>query len=167
MSGGFIETKSSRLRREGASEFQEVVYVAHKPKPKQVSPTEMLPQSSKSFSAAPEIDMKKARSEIMKLAMSGMVGREKHLNKRALAISLGAIPDKGRKINYKKLKEKCRKEKELAKLADPEFSSSNQKNLTFSKVPNRKASSRSANIKKKSDILGVYGKVKRKDLQKN
>jgi hypothetical protein len=61
-----------------------------------------------------EIDLKKARFEVMKFGINSMKSSEKYDAETALAISLGAKPGKQEYINYKELlvKRKAELEKE-------------------------------------------------------
>ncbi|CAG7835625.1 unnamed protein product, partial [Allacma fusca] len=53
--------------------------------------------------ASVEIDLKKARFEVMKFGMNSMKSSEKYDAETALAVSLGAKPGKKEYINYKEL----------------------------------------------------------------
>lgn len=104
-----------------------------------------------------ELDMKRYRYDVIKFGMSGFEKKEARHAKIALAVSLGAIPPKNKRINYKRLlkerKEEKAKEKKKEKFASG-FSSSQllMKNRTKDK-------SKIYNKKEKDGILGVYGKV--------
>lgn len=83
----FIPTKSSLLKRKAPSEFQVVTFESHKPKAKKVS-TESLQDNTRQ-SKPNELDMKRARHEVLKFGMSGFDPEKKEEAKVKLAISLG------------------------------------------------------------------------------
>lgn len=56
--------------------------------------------------------MKKARYDVIKFAMTGLSGTDKHDAETALAISLGAKAPKSAYVNYKDLQATRKKEKE-------------------------------------------------------
>lgn len=102
-----------------------------------------------------EKEMKKARYDVIKLGMSGFEKKKARKTKIELAISLGAVPPKNRRMNYKKLKihrkmdEERTKNKHVTGLTD-----------SLLKPKLKKVS------KKDSGILGVYGKVPKNSLSK-
>ncbi|XP_026462004.1 uncharacterized protein C1orf131 homolog [Ctenocephalides felis] len=152
-----IQTKSSLLK--SSSQFNATVYEAPKPKTKQKqttneeSPIKLVPEDRK------EIDMKKARFEIMKFGISGFDTKKKEEAKVQLAIKLGAKPPKNKYKNYKELiseKKKnqavLEKEKNLQQLGKNVFGLSNAKGKSFERK--RK--------KERGGLLEVYGTVKPK-----
>lgn len=102
-----------------------------------------------------EKEMKKARYDVIKLGISGFEKTKARKTKVDLAVSLGAVPPKNRRMNYKKLKihrkmdEERIKEKHITGLAN-----------SLLKPKLKKVS------KKNSGILGVYGKVAKNSLPK-
>lgn len=100
--------------------------------------------------------MKKARYDVIKLGMTGFEKIKARKTKIELAISLGAVPPKNRKLNYKKLKicQKMDKEKIKKKEHTSGLTNSLLK-LKLKKV-----------CKKDSGILGIYGKVPKNTLPK-
>lgn len=155
----FVPTRGSQIKK-NASSYESVSYEAPKKKSKSTdssnskekskdnsetkkTPTELKKQQEK--------EMKKARYDIIKFGMSGF---EKPKAKRAkveLAISLGAIPPKNRRMNYNVLKKRKEKKKEESHISG--FSNS----LVKSKVKK---------VRKNSGILGGYGKVPKNVLAK-
>lgn len=83
----FIPTKSSLLKRKAPSEFQVVTFESHKPKAKK-APAESLQDNTRQ-SKPNELDMKRARHEVLKFGMSGFDPEKKEEAKVKLAISLG------------------------------------------------------------------------------
>ncbi|XP_043476878.1 uncharacterized protein C1orf131 homolog [Leptopilina heterotoma] len=100
-----------------------------------------------------ELEMKRARFEVMKFGMSGLKKTKAKEAKIALAISLGARPPKNRRRNYKEIL----KEKEIEKIKE-----SKRKTKTYSGVNDslKKRKTR-RKVKKDSGILGVYGTVRK------
>jgi len=58
-----------------------------------------------------EMEMKKARHDVYKFAISGLTNDKKKNAKKNLAISLGAKPERRKYINYRTLLENKAKEK--------------------------------------------------------
>lgn len=160
----FVPTRGSQVKKNATSDYICINYEAPKKKKRSTGDTD--DKNGSTANAKPKLtpaelkeqqekEMKKARYDIIKFGMSGF---EKPKAKRAkveLAISLGAIPPKNRRMNYKVLKARRKKEKEK-KTGDhvSGFQSSLLK-------PKSKAVR-----KKDSGILGVYGKVPKGTLSK-
>uniref|UniRef100_A0A6M2DD17 Uncharacterized protein n=1 Tax=Xenopsylla cheopis TaxID=163159 RepID=A0A6M2DD17_XENCH len=151
-----VPTKSSRLK--STSTFNVTVFESQKEK----SSKNVLKNSQKVLDDIPErkeIDMKRARFEIMKFGISGFDSKKKEEAKVQLAIKLGAKPAKNKYKNYKELiadKKKQQaaldKEKKLQQLGKTVFGLSNAKGKSFERK--RK--------KERGGLLDVYGVVKRK-----
>lgn len=159
-------TRGAKNPREAIKNFTIVNYEA--PKKKQKS-TEIKSSSSSSsikiFDTSneekddldpkrkQELEMKRARFEVMKFGMSGLKKTKAKEAKIALAISLGARPPKNRRKNYKEIL----KEKEIEKIKEAK-----RKTKKYSGVDDslKKRKTR-RKVKKDSGILGVYGTVRR------
>lgn len=141
-------------KKRPVEEFKAVVYESYKPKAKK----EKLEQNSqKDVTKSKEIDMKRARHEIVKFGMSGFDPEKKEQAKVQLAIRLGAKPPKNKYKNYKELKEEKRKqierrkeEVEFQQLGKNVFGKSNAKGKGFDRK--RKNG--------KGALLDKYGKVR-------
>ncbi|XP_065221299.1 uncharacterized protein C1orf131 [Planococcus citri] len=151
-----VPTIGSKLRNVGHVE----VVTYHKPEKRQKD------INSPSYSQKPqptnEFDMKKARNEAIKLGMTGFFKYKREKTMRAMAIELGAKPDKRKAKNYKDLQQlrKDKRQKREASLAmlkeSSNLSSLNHYKKKFARRKEEKAR------KKEVDILNSYGKVKRK-----
>ncbi|KAJ9582043.1 hypothetical protein L9F63_003626 [Diploptera punctata] len=109
-----IQTKCTALKKNAVNDFQVVVH--NRKRRKETGRTSVennIEQCKKSSTTDKEIDMKKARFEVFKFAMSGLKSTEKQKAKEDLAIQLGAKPFKNKGYNYKEykqMKEKQRKD---------------------------------------------------------
>lgn len=163
----FIPTRCARVKKDSQQNFVSVKYTAHKKKvadnsDQKVTSVKEDRKEDRNESVDPkkqqELEMKRARYDIIKFGMTGFNNVEAHRAKVAAAIALGARPPKNRKTNYKKLKEDRSKAKEAAK--KKERISGATKSLA--KLRGRKKKNTN---KKESGILGVYGKVKKGALK--
>ncbi|EFN82918.1 uncharacterized protein LOC105184654 [Harpegnathos saltator] len=137
--------------------------LATKPKfPKNDSTDSVVEKTSAELKIEQEKEMKKARYDVIKFAMSGFDKVKARKTKDELAISLGAIPSKNKKMNYKKLKV-CRKKMNDEKMKKEEHVSGFTSSLIKYKHKNLK---RKKVHKKDSGILGVYGKIPKSSLPK-
>ncbi|XP_011345697.1 uncharacterized protein C1orf131 homolog isoform X2 [Ooceraea biroi] len=160
----FVPTRSSEIKKNAANDYTFVKYEApkkktrsaaddvddkrkEKDKPK-LTPAEVKKQQEK--------EMKKARYDVIKFGMSGFEKSKAKKAKVELAISLGAIPPKNRRMNYNNVKRQRKKEKEKEKKKE------HISGLTSSLL---KRNSKTVH-KRDSGILGVYGKVPRDILSK-
>uniref|UniRef100_A0A8D8UTG4 Uncharacterized protein n=1 Tax=Cacopsylla melanoneura TaxID=428564 RepID=A0A8D8UTG4_9HEMI len=166
-----IPTLSSRLRAQPAS-VQVVEFKAHKSKKKRLNSgsqsdagdTGAGPQQD-GKKKVEEVDMKKARYEIMKFGMKKMSGGDKERTKEMIAVELGAKPDKNKFINYKTLQQERQRDK-LQEREEKKLFEINRK--TIGKKSVRKIN-RNDTVKKKmfkkrnkgggsGGIIGKYGK---------
>lgn len=159
----FVPTRGSQIKKNAISSYMSMSYEAPKKKSKSVDNSESKKQSKESetkptpdeLKKQQEKEMKKARYDIIKFGMSGFEKPKARRAKVELAISLGAIPPKNRRMNYNALKK--RKEKEKQKKEEGHTSGFSN-SLVKSKVKKVR--------KKDSGILGVYGKVPKTVLSK-
>ncbi|XP_015596773.1 uncharacterized protein C1orf131 homolog [Cephus cinctus] len=165
----FIPTRGAQLKKNASMNFVSVTYKAPKKKSKPAeipveginsdrSPKDTVGNSKEDRIAEArkkqEIEMKRARYDVIKFGMSGFEKAKAHKAKIALAIELGAKPPRKRKRNYKELKVERQKLKEEEKTKEP--ASGLSRSLKKHRVPRTR--------KKDNDILGVYGKVQKKDM---
>lgn len=170
----FIPTKVSKIKKDAVKDFFSATYIA----PKKVSkPSHDIDKKDEidvetdnkdEFSNAKansqldrkkqqELEMKRARYDVIKFGISGFESSKAKEAKVELAIRLGAKPPKNQSLNYKVLKDERKKEAVAAK--DKEPMSGLSKSLM--KYKSRKKQ------KKNSGILGMYGKVHKDALVKN
>lgn len=127
----FVTTRGSSLKRNAVKDFIAVSYTAPKKKKKlsEVNPSisQEVPDSksykSKEVRAQEsrrdqEVEMKRARFDVIKFGMSGFDGAKGEEAKVNLAIKLGAKPKKNKPKNYKDLKLEREKAKEVQKKQD-------------------------------------------------
>lgn len=165
----FVPTRGSIQKRNATKDFMSVHYEAPKKKAKKnVEQKDHIENSTDSsgmdkqtkaadLKRQQEIEMKRARYDVMKFGMSGFDKGKAMKAKIAHAVSLGAKPPKNRRVNYKVLKAKKKRVDELEKKR--ERASGLDKSLIKHKP--RKT------FKKKSDgILDVYGKVGKDPLNR-
>ncbi|XP_029175778.1 uncharacterized protein C1orf131-like [Nylanderia fulva] len=156
----FVPTRGSRIKKTTASDYISVNYEAPKKKSKPTDGSHSKEdQNSKTpaeMKAQQEKEMKKLRYEMIKFGMTGFEKSKARRAKVELAISLGAIPPKNRRTNYKALKARQQKEKEKKK---------EEKHISGFTSSLRKSKSKKQH-KKDSGILGVYGKVSKDILSK-
>ncbi|KAK2584520.1 hypothetical protein KPH14_006891 [Odynerus spinipes] len=103
-----------------------------------------------------ELEMKRARYDVIKFGISGFEAAKAKEAKVALAIKLGAKPPKKPSLNYKVLK--VERKKEAAATKDNEQVSGLSQSMVKHKNRNKH--------KKNSGILGMYGKVHKGALVK-
>lgn len=160
----FVPTRVSQIKKNATSDYVSVSYEAPKKKSKPAdglhdneeqkdsktkqTPTELKEQQEK--------EMKRMRYDVIKFGMSGFEKPKAKKAKVELAISLGAIPAKNRKMNYKTLKKSRIIEKQRKK--EEKHTSGFTSSLLRPK--SKKVH------KKDSGILGVYGKVPKDALAK-
>lgn len=148
-----MPTRVSQIKKTATSEYVSVNYEGPKKKLKSTDDSDNKETSVKQTPAElkeqQEKEMKKLRYEIIKFGMSGFDKPKARRAKVELAISLGAIPPKNRRMNYKALKtrQKIDKERKKEERHKSGFTSSLLK-------PKSKKTQ-----KKDSGILRVYGKV--------
>lgn len=114
-----------------------------------------------------ELEMKRFRYDVIKLGMSAMEQKQARHAKIALAVSLGAVPPKNRKMNYKKLIEKRKLEKLQEAKKKKHVSGFDPSQLTKNRIkikgktdkPQGKSSKHGNKNKKSGGILDHYGKV--------
>lgn len=87
----FISTRGSSLKRKAEESFQVVVFESHKPKGRQPKPA--VGDEAKNCSPTKDngFNIKRAKHEVVKFAMSGLEGSEKEEAKVRLAIKLGTF----------------------------------------------------------------------------
>lgn len=161
----FVPTRGSQIKKSATSSYMSVSYEAPKKKSKSVDGSNSkeksknnseVKQTPAEMKKQQEKEMKKARYDIIKFGMSGFEKPKARRAKVELAISLGAIPPKNRRMNYNVLKK--RKEKEKQKKEEGHISGFSN-SLVKSKVKKIR--------KKDGGILGVYGKVSKNVLSKH
>ena len=76
-----------------------------------------------------ELDMRKARHEIIKFGMTSLKSKDLEDAEASLAISLGARPKKKAAINYKELQAQRKKEKQLEKETESNLSKPDLKTI--------------------------------------
>lgn len=165
----FVPTRASQNKRTAINNYVSVNYEAPKKKPRQMNNLNDEKQLQKDDSANPtekqstaelkkqqEKEMKKARYDVIKFGMSGFEKAKARKAKVELAISLGAVPPKNRRMNYKllKVRRKMEKEKKKEEIHVSGFTSS------LLRPKSKRAH------KKNSGILGIYGKVSKNALPK-
>ncbi|KRT78912.1 hypothetical protein AMK59_7454, partial [Oryctes borbonicus] len=157
MSVNFIPTRGSKKKKDEEIDFSFIVHQSYKPKEKQV-PLHPQPAKSKDAisEATDEINMKRARFEIIKFGMSGFNKQKKVEAKVQLAIKLGAKPPKQKYKNYKdvlkeKRKERIKEEKRKLKLQQ------GRSQITQISAYKKHMDKRR---KKEKGILDIYGTAK-------
>lgn len=162
----FVPTRGSQVKKTAASNYISVNYEAPKRKVKSDSDNKeklgdqsVVKQTPAELKQQQEKEMKKLRYEVIKFGMSGFEKPKARKAKVELAISLGAIPPKKRRMNYKTLKMRQMKEKEKEKKKEEGHKSG----LTSSLI---KSKSKKTPRKKDTSILRVYGKVPKEVLSK-
>ncbi|XP_066581948.1 uncharacterized protein C1orf131-like [Prorops nasuta] len=172
----FVSTKGSKLKESSVTNFVAINYDAPKKKVREslnipkddIQKRNEDKRNNKDGTSCTEMDvkkkqnleMKRARYDIIKFGMSG-IGKDKAKEaKVALAISLGARPPKKKAINYKELQEMKKREK-LREARKQKLASGHIQSLKKHKShkPKRKEH-------EKGGILGVYGKVNEHVLRK-
>lgn len=84
----FVPTRGSSVKRKAAENFEVVVFQSYKPKNKKLT-QDSGNKSTENSSSDSGFNIKKAKHEIVKFAVSGMEGNEKQEAKVRLAIQLG------------------------------------------------------------------------------
>lgn len=152
----FVPTRASQIKKNAVNNYDSVIYqTAKKTILKHNSDDKKLlkkdPMKDNEFidlRKQQEKEMKKARYDVIKFGMSGFEKVKARKAKVELAISLGAVPPKKRRINYKALKARRETEKESRDKHTSGFTNS------MFKVKSKKTYKKNS-----SDILGIYGKV--------
>ena len=172
---GIIQTNATKAL--GLTSAPEIVtFVDHKKrnKPKQAGDTGMSNAVERGIvSAGKEITMKEARFQVFKFGVSGMDKKSKEEANTALALRLGAKPEKNKFLDYKDLKEERKLEKEEKEMMEEERKrslqgvrkSSNKNGLAAKKGSNNKVKKKGS----KSDFkVGSFDggmlKLSQKDL---
>ncbi|KYN00388.1 PREDICTED: uncharacterized protein C1orf131 homolog [Cyphomyrmex costatus] len=160
----FVPTRSSQVKKIATSDYICVHYTAPKKKVKSTDDLDNKDKLKESTKQTPaelkqqqEKEMKKLRYEIIKFGMSGFEKPKARKAKVELAISLGAIPPKNRRMNYNALKTRQKIEKEKKK----EEGHKSKSRFASSQLKPKSKKTR----KKDSSILQVYGKVPKNILQ--
>lgn len=163
----FVPTRGSQVKKTAASNYISVNYEARKKKVKSDSDNKeklgdqsVVKQTPAEIKQQQEKEMKKLRYEVIKFGMSGFEKPKARKAKVELAISLGAIPPKKRRMNYKTLKMRQMKEKEKEKKKEKE--EGHKSGLTSSLIKSKSKKT----PKKDTSILRVYGKVPKEVLSK-
>nr|XP_031844335.1 uncharacterized protein C1orf131 [Nomia melanderi] len=166
----FIPTRGSQMKKHVSEEFVLVNYESRKRAkknddsdkdkdalPDETDETTTMTKETKDMDQKKkqELEMKRIRYEVMKFGMSGFQKAEANKAKVQLAISLGAKPPKNRRMNYKHLKERREREREMQKKAE------HTSGLEMSMIKH-KSKKKISKVKKSNDILEVYGKVTKK-----
>lgn len=156
----FVPTRVSQIKKTATSDYVSVNYEGRKKKLKSTDDSDNKEKSVKQTPAElkeqQEKEMKKLRYEVIKFGMSGFEKPKARRAKVELAISLGAIPPKNRRMNYKALKARRKTEKERKK------EEGHKSGLTSSLLKPKFKKTQ----KKDSGILQVYGKVPKDILLK-
>ena len=146
---GIIQTNATKTL--GLSNAPEVVtFVDHKKRNK-VKQTDAISidntdERVRSVPTGKEITMKEARFQVFKFGVSGMDRKSKEEANTALALRLGAKPEKNKCLDYKDLKEERKLEKEEKEMMEEERKrslqgvrkSSNKNGLAVKKSSNNK-----------------------------
>jgi len=115
----------------------------------------------------PELDLKKAKFDIIKFGFNSMKGLAKEDAETAFAISLGAKPPKKSFVNYKDLQESNKQEK--IQKAEEEAGRAKQPRFTLKKgdrLKNRSQSQKSPSHKVKAKVPNSNANVKHKGQQR-
>lgn len=168
----FIPTKVAQIKKDAAKNFVVATYKAPKKVTKPIDDIDKNDEDTKTDKSntnntkastqldrrkQQELEMKRARYDVIKFGISGFESAKAKEAKVALAIKLGAKPPKKPGLNYKVLKDERKKEAIAAKEQEPVSGLSK----SMVKHKNRKKQ------KKNSGILGLYGKVHKGALVKN
>lgn len=162
----FVPTRGSQVKKTATSNYVSVNYKAPKKKVKSADGSSDSKEKLGDESVKPtpaelkqqqEKEMKKLRYEIIKFGTSGFERPKAKRAKVELAISLGAIPPKNRRMNYNALKRRRKIENERKKEEE-----GHKSGLTSSLLKPKAKKTR----KKDSSILRVYGKVPKDVLKK-
>ncbi|XP_014488147.1 PREDICTED: uncharacterized protein C1orf131 homolog [Dinoponera quadriceps] len=154
----FVSTRASDIKRNYVSVNYEVPkkkvtstdsFVTKRELRKNDTIDSMTKRNSAELRREQEKEMKRARFDVIKLGMSGFGKEKARKTKIELAVSLGAVPPKNKRMNYKKLK--LRRKTDDEKIKKEQHTSGFTSSLLKPKLKK--------NGKKNSGILGVYGKV--------
>ncbi|KAL1450774.1 hypothetical protein WDU94_003097 [Cyamophila willieti] len=158
-----IPTLSSRLRAKPAT-VQVVEFKAYKSKKRLNSDSQSVETVGPEKKKVEEVDMKKARYEIMKFGMKKMSGGDKEKTKEMIAVELGAKPDKNKFVNYKTLQQDRQREKQQER-EEKKLFEINRKTIGKKSVRkiNRNDVAKKKIFKKRNKgagggIIGKYGK---------
>lgn len=175
-----ILTRAAKLKVNAAKNFLSVNCEVSRKKPKdsagKLHPTTLrrplkstpIPKTNFENDEAPsdprkqqQLEMKRARYDVIKFGMSGFDKKEALKAKMSLAISLGAKPPRNRRLNYKDLKNERAEQKEKSRKLESHSSGVDQSiHRLESGTKNRIRKA------KDSNILKTYGKVARKSVGK-
>ena len=171
---GIIQTNATRTL--GLTDTPQIVtFVDHKKRNKSRQADDIGQRNTDergSVKMGKEITMKEARFQVFKFGVSGMDKKSKEEANTALALRLGAKPEKNKCLDYKDLKEERKLEKEEKEMMEEERKRSLQ-GVRKSSNKNRLAIKKSSNIKvkkgSKSDFkVGSFDggmlKLSQKDL---
>ncbi|XP_012275445.1 uncharacterized protein C1orf131 homolog [Orussus abietinus] len=159
----FIETRGASVKKAASSDFMRITFESRPTKSQNCSINEnsktkecdrylkVDKESSIDLKKKQDLEMKRARYDVIKFGMSGFAKAKAQEAKIALAVSLGAKPPKNRQTNYKILKAERYKAKLKAQKAQ---AVSGLKN-SLVKPKSRQRS------RKEGGILGLYGKVQK------
>ncbi|XP_065342576.1 uncharacterized protein C1orf131 [Cloeon dipterum] len=175
-----VVTKAAALRLNEVPPVEVVVFNDRRPKgTKETEDGALTEESLNSLKgASSDFNLKKARFEVTKLAMSSLKSTSKMKAKEALAISLGARPGKRRGVNYRDLKTQREAEKEAEEhdekmrslgkiLKKTGRKTATGRTMGSAATPNKsQKGTPKAPTKLKSGILGKYGKVDKAKLNK-
>ena len=124
---GAVQTAASRSL--GLTTPLEVVtFIDHKKRSKSAGATvaPVLSEKQTTPRGGKEVTMKQARFEVFKFGVAGMDKKSQEEANTALALRLGAKPQKNKGVDYKQLKEDRIKEKEEKKVKEEEHRNSLQ-----------------------------------------
>lgn len=164
MSSEFIETRCARAKKKVSENFVAVEYIAYKKKVRVPRSEDASGKDSKTREPSEnheeeidprkkqELEMKRARHDVIKFGMSGLGTMAAKKAKMERAIALGARPPKNRRSNYKKMKEHRKTMKERAIKKER---ASGADNILVKRKVRRKPR------QKDGGILGAYGKVQK------
>ena len=155
----FIVTRCVKNKNQALKNFTSVAYEAPKKKKTKTSidQKEFKPEISEDekppmdLRKQQEIEMKRARFEVIKFGMTGLKKKKAQEAKIALAVSLGAKPPRNKKKNYKEILN----EKKLQKVKEERQKTTSGLTQSLKKPKKRRK------FNKESGILGVYGKVQK------
>ncbi|XP_022905809.1 uncharacterized protein C1orf131 homolog [Onthophagus taurus] len=160
----FIPTKGSQIKEHPTDNFKVIKYESHKPKRKNDTYKEAVEE--KLDIKANELNIKRAKFEIMKFGMSGFDQQKKEEAKIQLAIKLGAKPPKNKYRNYKELIEEKKREKlEEEKTIKLQQSGKNKMGKSIAKGKSFDRKRRKG--KETKGLLDVYGKVDKNKVNVN
>ena len=143
---GAVQTEASRSL--GLNILPEVVtFIDHKKRSKPAEDKTILSEQQNTGGVGKEVTMKQARFEVFKFGVSGLDKKSREEANNALAVRLGAKPEKNKGVEYKQLKEDRINEKEEKRIKEEEHRNSLQ-GVKHSRKSGMSAK-KSANISKK------------------